>query len=171
MNVERARRLAERLLKKHGLIGWTVGFDRAIRRAGACFFRNRAISLSREFVERNDAAIVIDTIRHEVAHALAWKHDRSTGHDAAWRSWCEVTGAEPTRCFDEEKIVLPPARYRCTVLKTEVEWRRGRRTGTVSIELKKGEVFSRYRLSPHLRWLAEVGLVAVLDTRTGRRVS
>jgi hypothetical protein len=132
------------------------------------------ISLSRAFVEGNERAVVEDTIRHEVAHALAWEHDRETGHGAAWAKWCEVTGAEPRRCYDEAEVVLPAPRYRCTVLAREATWARGSgaglQTGTTRISLEKGAVFGRHRLTQRLRMAIRIGLVSVFDTQKGEWV-
>jgi len=169
-----ASAMATEILRRHGLSNWSFRFDRAVARVGACFYRQRLISLSRHFVERNDEALVGDTIRHEVAHALAWEHDGATGHGAVWKKWCAVTGANPRRCFDEREVALPEARYRCTVLTNEVGWSRrsGARlqSGTTRISLGKGAVFGRHRMTRQLRRTVEIGLVAVFDTRTGEWV-
>ncbi len=174
MDPSRASSIATEILRKHELGGWTFTIDRALQRTGACFYRRRVITLSRAFVERNAEAVVRDTILHEAAHALAWKHDGETGHGAAWKKWCAVTGANPRRCFDEDEVTMPPARYQCTVLASEAAWSRGSganlQTGVARIRRGKGEVFGRHRLTRKLRWAVGVGLVAVLDTRTGRRV-
>jgi predicted SprT family Zn-dependent metalloprotease len=132
------------------------------------------ITLSRAFVERNAERTVRDTILHEAAHALAWEHDRVTGHGPAWKQWCAVTGAKPRRCFDEEEVTMPAARYQCTVLAREAAWSRGSganlQTGVARIRRGKGEVFGRHRLTRKLRWAVGVGLVAVFDRRVGRLV-
>lgn len=173
MSAATVRSLAEKALEEHGLSEWSFSWDRALRRAGACFYRARRISLSRHFVERNDEAAVLDTIRHEIAHALAWKHDRETGHGAAWRRWCRTTGARPVRCYDDQTD-MPEPRYQCTVLATEAAWTTGSgarlQTGVARTRLEKGAVFGRYRLTRKLRAAVEIGMVAVLDTRTGRWV-
>lgn len=174
MRPEDAASTAEALLRRYGLRDWTVRFDRARRRLGACFPRERAISLSRAFVELNDESVVLDTVRHEVAHALAWAHDGEVGHGPAWKRWCEATGARPRSCYDDEEVVLPEPRYRCTVLASEVEWSRGagrsQQTGTARIALRQGDVFGRHRLTRQLRAAVEIGLVSVLDTKTGLRL-
>ena len=171
MEIRDASSSATKLLRQHGLREWSFRYDRALLRVGACFYRERYISLSRVFVEMNDEDVVRDTIRHEVAHALAWEHDRAIGHGAAWQKWCRVTGAKPRRCYEAEDVILPAARYQCTVLVKEVEWSRGSRpnqqTGTTRTSLEKGDVFGRHRLTKRLRAAVEIGLVEVLDTRTG----
>ena len=78
--------LAQYLLEKHSLaqLGWTFQWDSAKRRAGACKYSRKTITISRHYValnlsERPDD--VIDTILHEIAHALAgW----SAGHGPKW---------------------------------------------------------------------------------------
>ena len=174
MRLEAADEVARALLREHGLSNWTTRFDRALRRGGACFYRKRVISLSRVFVEQNAEAVVEDTIRHEVAHALAWEHDGETGHGTAWRKWCEVTGAEPRARYDEDEVVMPEPRYRCTVLANEVRWSHGSgaglQMGTTRISLEKGAVFGRHRLTRRLRMAVSVGLVSVFDTRMGEWV-
>ncbi len=174
MEPDEVRAAAHELLAGHGLDDWTFTFDRALRRVGACFYRERRISLSRAFVAKNDDTVVIDTLRHEVAHALAWVHDGATGHGTAWRRWCAVTGAQARRCYEPSEVAMPPARYRCTVLASEVTWTSGsgilRRTGVARTPLREGEIFERHRLSRGLRTAIEIGMISVLDTRTGRLV-
>ena len=46
-------------------------FDNAKRRAGCCDYRRKRISLSGYFTEHNNKTEVMNTILHEVAHALA----------------------------------------------------------------------------------------------------
>jgi predicted SprT family Zn-dependent metalloprotease len=173
MSAPTVRSLAENALEEHGLTNWSFSWDRALQRAGACFYRARRISLSRHFVERNDEATVLDTIRHEVAHALAWEHDRATGHGSAWRKWCRATGARPIRCYGGE-TAMPEPRYQCTVLATEAAWSTGSgvnlQVGVARTRLEKGAVFGRHRLTRKLRAAVEIGMVEVLDSRTGRLV-
>ena len=78
-----------------GLSDWIFTWDRAIRRLGCCKMSRREISLSRYFVASylvRDQEIIRRTILHELAHALAWVHDRERGHGAAWRAWCASLG-------------------------------------------------------------------------------
>ena len=94
-------------------------------------------------------AAVLDTLRHEAAHALAWEHDRETGHGPAWRKWCRVTGARPVRCYDGE-TAMPEPKYQCTVLATEAVWSMGsganQQTGVARTRLAQGAVFGRHLL-------------------------
>jgi predicted SprT family Zn-dependent metalloprotease len=108
----RARDTATRLMAEHGLRDWVFGFNKNVRRAGVCKFptatRPGRIELSGHFVLRNPWAEVLDTILHELAHALVGpKH----GHDAVWRAKCVELGARPERCFGGE-VEMPTGRWR-----------------------------------------------------------
>ncbi len=94
-----ALRLASELLGKHGLEEWSVGLDRAKRRAGACHHAPRVISLSRPLTQLHDEVEVHETILHEIAHALVGpKH----GHDETWRRAALAIGSTGRRCVSDE---------------------------------------------------------------------
>jgi predicted SprT family Zn-dependent metalloprotease len=94
-----AEALALRLMKEFGLQGWEFGFNRARRQMGRCAYpragRPGRIQLSVHYVQRNSLADIEETIRHEIAHALAGP---TAGHGPAWKAMCAVTGAKPLRC-------------------------------------------------------------------------
>lgn len=85
-------------LSRFGLAekGWVFSWDRASRRAGACFYHTKRISLSRVLfsIEAN-LSEAHDTVLHEIAHALA---GRGAGHGLKWRLMAEKVGARPERC-------------------------------------------------------------------------
>lgn len=97
MDLTAARALAEELVDAHALSDWTVGFDRARRRAGVCHFDRRQIGLSAELTPLHDEATVRDTILHEIAHALAGPRHR---HDAHWRRIAREIGCSGERCVE-----------------------------------------------------------------------
>jgi hypothetical protein len=88
--------LARQILDEHGLQDWSFEFDSAKARAGQCRFGDKVISVSRLIVGMPE---VEDTIRHEVAHALAGPREH---HGRAWRAACARVGARPERIFDGE---------------------------------------------------------------------
>lgn len=78
-----------------GLEDWQLLWDRAFRRLGCCKMSRRVISLSRYFVQAylpKEPQFIRTTILHELAHALAWVHQRETKHGPAWRYWCAALG-------------------------------------------------------------------------------
>ena len=97
--------LAESLIKQHALVGWSFQFDNARRRAGACDYSMKVISLSRLFCLRVSDDQVRDTILHEIAHALAGpKHN----HDAKWKSIARAIGCTAQRCHS---VDFAPSKY------------------------------------------------------------
>lgn len=96
---------AETLIQRHGLDGWSFQFDSAQKRAGACAFNTKVISLSRFYCIKAGDAQVRDTILHEIAHALAGpKHN----HDATWKRIARSIGCTADRCHT---VDFAPAKY------------------------------------------------------------
>lgn len=71
MELAEAAAVAQQAMEIYGLRGWRFKFDNAKRRFGCCNYRTQTISLSRYVTELNSRDNVIDTVLHEVAHALA----------------------------------------------------------------------------------------------------
>ncbi|QFG09462.1 SprT-like protease [Mycobacterium phage Yuna] len=144
MAMSEARRMTERLLAEHGLIGWTVTFDNARRRAGVCRYTPKQIGLSKPLMAQRSYDDTVQTITHEIAHALVGhKH----GHDAVWAAKHRSLGGNGKRCFDHLDESAPWmgtcqhgkqfARYRqpksmtgwackCSAGSTPITWRRNR---------------------------------------------
>lgn len=109
--MERAKALALEQMTKWGLlppspyrppfISWLFRFNNRKRGMGLCVYPKLAsnlagrIELSRHLVERNDLDEVLDTILHEIAHALAGP---DAGHGPRWKEMCQKVGANPERC-------------------------------------------------------------------------
>lgn len=102
MKLEDAENLALTLMEDNGVGTWSFRFDNAKRRCGSCHHGKRTITLSRHFVTLNSAADVEDTIRHEIAHALA---GFKAGHGVQWQMWAIRLGARPERCV--ENVDMP----------------------------------------------------------------
>lgn len=112
MTINDVPRLTRYLLEQHGLWGkgWRFRWDHAKRRAGGCHHGRKVISLSRHYVALNVAGRsddIVDTILHEIAHALCGPHE---GHGAAWKATCVRIGARPQRCYDSATVEMPKGR-------------------------------------------------------------
>ena len=101
-----ALRLARSLMDSHGLTGWQVGLDRAVRRAGATHFTARRITLSKHLVELYSAEQVRDVVLHEIAHALV---GAEAGHGPRWRREVSRIGGSPRRTTEPDAPRVPPA--------------------------------------------------------------
>lgn len=120
MNLERARMLAVDLIASFAGGDWCFSFDASRRRFGACHFLEKRISLSGPFVRLNDETRVLDTILHEIAHALTPRpdalvcgaessgsdYDLTMGHTDEWREKCLELGGNGERCFSSDNTVM-----------------------------------------------------------------
>lgn len=108
--------VARYLLEKHGLAeqGWKFAWDNAKRRAGQCRYQTKTITLSQHYVALNVAERlddIIDTILHEIAHALAGP---GTSHGPEWKAACGRIGARPEQCYNSDVVTMPRGRHTAT---------------------------------------------------------
>lgn len=108
MDTQKAKNLAIELMEKHNLIreGWRFQFDNAKSRFGCCKYYPKLITLSRKLVELNEEDKVVDTILHEIAHALT----PGEGHNEVWRKKAIEIGSSGNRCYSVE-VVSPESKY------------------------------------------------------------
>lgn len=99
MELVGAMRLARKLMDEHGLHEWRLLGDDAKRRAGACRYGTRTISLSRPLTHLHDETEVRETVLHEIAHALAGP---AAGHGPQWQSIATAIGSTGARCVDAD---------------------------------------------------------------------
>ena len=104
MEVTRALSAGRRLLREHGLDDWTIVADRAKTRAGVCRFGRRQIGISAPLTTLHSEEEVLDTILHEIAHALVGPHH---GHDAVWRAKAREIGCTGERCVSSDSPRVP----------------------------------------------------------------
>lgn len=102
MNIHKVREIAAAEFLKHKIDGtWSFSFDKGRKRFGMCDYRTRTISLSLEMTVFNFEDEVVDTIRHEIAHALA---GYKAGHGPAWGAMCNVVGCRPLACYSAATV-------------------------------------------------------------------
>lgn len=109
MSPDEARRIALGLIHEHGLVGWKVKFDNAAKRAGQCRYRDMTISLSLHLMAHRPAGETMDTITHEIAHALTPGHH----HDAVWARKHRELGGKGERYFHLD-VADPKAKFHGT---------------------------------------------------------
>ena len=83
MDINEAKRLGERLLRKHGLDvrGWRFRLTaRMYTKGGTCDHRRKHINVNKIYAFTNAEFYVRDTILHEIAHAL----EPGEGHGERW---------------------------------------------------------------------------------------
>lgn len=103
----------------HGLSGWAFGFGRGRRTLGTTRVAHGVhvgtVRLSRYLVTDGSDGLLLDTLRHEIAHAVAFvRHGRKAlGHGPLWRAVAREVGAAP-RATCREGLELPaPHRLVC----------------------------------------------------------
>lgn len=114
MNPNEALKLLHLKLEQHGLSqhGWTGRLDNAEGRFGLCRPARKEITISRVLASLNSEDEVLDTILHEIAHALAaLETGENCGHDERWKTICRRIGARPERCYDSTEVASPDAPF------------------------------------------------------------
>jgi predicted SprT family Zn-dependent metalloprotease len=124
--IRQVRQLAYDLLSKHGLHDWSFAFNRRKRHLGLCLFHLHTIELSVYLILKNPDEEILDTILHEIAHALVGP---GHGHDAVWKKKCLEIGARPVRCSDAE---MPLGRWRALCGQCGLDFHRHRKPKKMS---------------------------------------
>lgn len=82
-NKSKSEKVVTRLMKKHNLSqeGWTWSWFNHKRTFGLCNYTDLEIKLSQAFVANADFEETVDTILHEIAHALV---EPRNNHNRIW---------------------------------------------------------------------------------------
>lgn len=92
------KNLACELIAQWGLDGWVFGWNTNKTRIGVCRHKSKRIELAIfrfENTVNSDLHLFIDTVKHEIAHALAGPR---AGHGPVWKKWAVKVGAVPKAC-------------------------------------------------------------------------
>jgi len=95
MTRQEATQLLRDELNKHGLKDWSIRLNQNAdsRFLGLCSYRDKCIFLSAHHIDIHPSPDVINTIKHEVAHALVGP---SHGHDETWSAKAKEIGCDNT---------------------------------------------------------------------------
>jgi predicted SprT family Zn-dependent metalloprotease len=114
MNLIAAQKMAIDKMREHGLLeaGWTFEFNNRKRASGLCNFRKQKIFLSEPRTELNDEAFVLNTVLHEIAHALVGSKN---GHNIIWQMKAKAIGCNGQRAYrNDDETKTPAGKYRAT---------------------------------------------------------
>jgi SprT protein len=104
---EKVIELAAKLFQYHGLINYSFGFDRAVRRAGLCDYSRKRISLSKHLVATADLDQIEQVLLHEIAHALV---GQAAGHGSIWKNKASEIGYRHEK-IDGNQIARESAKW------------------------------------------------------------
>lgn len=82
MNVELLHQEARKLLDQFGLTDWSFKLGSYKRNLGRCYVRLKLISVSEWHATHDTTEQVMETVRHEIAHALV---PEEKGHGPEWQ--------------------------------------------------------------------------------------
>lgn len=92
--------------------GWTFGWSTRKAALGDCSYRDRHLRLSSVFLNARTLDEQINTITHEMAHAIAWTDFNERGHGATWKRVHRQLGGTAERCSSvSNPDALPDAKY------------------------------------------------------------
>ena len=111
MDVKQLEAIAGQELREHGLRGWTFGLAHTKRRLGVCKYRTKRIEIAEYHARNNPPETVLDTLRHEIAHAIAGPAAR---HGPAWKAVAIRLGATPRACDNSHETVVTPGDWQAT---------------------------------------------------------
>ena len=93
---------AEIKLWLNGIGGWTFKWNNRKTAFGVCSHHNKTIQLSKFLTESQPVGEVLDTIKHEIAHALAGSGE---GHGRVWKRYCKMVGCNGKRSSKSVKAI------------------------------------------------------------------
>jgi len=100
--------IAKGYLKKHGLEHYQFKLTNSYRLLGTCNSTRKIITLSKHHIKYSKDCEIIDTIKHEISHALAdMLYGQDVGHDKRWKLVASIVGATPKRISKQG----PPHKY------------------------------------------------------------
>jgi hypothetical protein len=103
---DRMLRLGRKLLDYYKLWDWSVGVHGKKTALGLCSFSKCTITIQRTYAQVGDQALVIDTILHEIAHALVGP---GKAHGLVWQAKAVELGARPTTA---KRVAFPDSYYK-----------------------------------------------------------
>lgn len=124
MDKTEARNLALTKMDEFGLLdeGWGFKFSKSKSAAGTCYHRKKLITISEHYVELNSREDILNTILHEIAHALLPSY---VHHNDTWRNLFIHIGGNGSRTHS---LIQPKGKYSyvCPSCKERHEQYRGK---------------------------------------------
>ena len=107
MDFKEAQILIRENMLKHKLINWTVKFNRKTSILGSCNPGIKNLNFSKVFIEHNSKELVLNTILHEIAHALDPEVMKAP-HGRNWKTIALSIRCDGKRLANRLNIIQPP---------------------------------------------------------------
>lgn len=104
MDTKKAISLLREKMNEHGLTDWLCELDGAKVRFGLCNHKTKTISLSEKLVSLNSESEVMNTILHEIAHALV---GQGHGHSRIWKRKAVAIGCSGKSSYNTKDVNQP----------------------------------------------------------------
>jgi len=101
------------IMRHHGLHSWSLRITRSKATLGQCRYALKQIDVSKYQPD----GCYMDTLLHEIAHALTPHH----GHDEVWKAKCIEIGAVPVECAQGTHRTHHLYAYSCSHCGAEVK--------------------------------------------------
>ena len=111
MDLKELEAIAVRELRAHGLHGWTFALAKTKRRLGVCKYRQKRIEIAEYYARHSPPETVLDTLLHEIAHAIAGP---AAKHGPRWKAVAIRLGATPRSCETSRQAVVEPGDWQAT---------------------------------------------------------
>jgi len=111
VDLEQLETIAIRELEANGLHDWTFGLAGTKRRLGVCKYKEKRIEVAEYYARHSQEESVLDTLRHEIAHAIAGP---AAKHGPRWKAVALRLGATPRSCETSGQAVVQPGDWRAT---------------------------------------------------------
>lgn len=111
MDLKELADIAIREMTKHGLTGWTFRFADTKRQLGVCKYRRKRIEIAEYYALNSPRESVLDTLLHEIAHALAGSAAR---HGPVWKAIAIRLGAIPRACDTSGEAAMKPGDWQAS---------------------------------------------------------
>lgn len=103
MNLAELRTLANSEIARFNLQGWTFEFNNNKTRLGVCKYTKKRIEICTYFALHNKDSLVLDTLKHELAHAIVGP---GHGHRRVWQVKAIELGAVPKACKNDPDVIM-----------------------------------------------------------------
>ncbi len=88
-------KLAKGAMRENGLRGWKFAYNgRFTKTVGRCSHGLKMIEISKQFIEVNTVELMMETVYHEIAHAIC---GYNAGHNSVWKQMCIKLGGSGDR--------------------------------------------------------------------------